>query len=36
MAEGLGTGLQNRLQGFKSLCHLQFPDLGILAFASGF
>ena len=24
MAEGLGTGLQNRLRGFKSLCHLQF------------
>gem|GEM_PF-6162422 len=23
MAEGLGTGLQNRLRGFKSLCHLQ-------------
>jgi hypothetical protein len=24
MAEGLGTGLQNRLRGFKSLCHLHF------------
>jgi hypothetical protein len=25
MAEGLGTGLQNRLRGFKSLYHLQIP-----------